>query len=254
MDLYERTASANKNMSVSPSAPARLLCAAILIPGLLVLRNLPTLAAVASLASIVCLSLPSARGPHLKFVLFLWTPLAAWMFIVWGWIVGAAPGATLHSSPHEGVLHAARVALRLLALVGVLQSCLLSIKIEQLSSGLLALKVPRPLALVVLNVFALGPELRIRLDQVLTARIARGLMKRNSRLSAIRNAASTLVPVVAWGFSSAHARAGLWRQRGILDAPQLTASAGFSRMDWLYIVAAMCWTMGCLIARGAYLW
>ncbi len=241
-------------MSVAPSAPARLLCAAILIPGLLAVRHLPALAVAAALASILCLALPSTRGPHLKFLLLLWTPLAAWMFIVWGWIVGAAPGTTLHSSQHEGVLYAARVALRLLAIVGVLQSCLLSIKIEQLCAGLLALKVPRPLALVVLNVFALGPELRTRLDQVLTARIARGLMHRNNRLSAIRNAASTLVPLVAWGLSSAHARAGLWRQRGIIDAPQLTVTAGFSTMDWLYVGAAMSWTLGCLIVRGAHLW
>src|ERR1039458_1809276 len=165
---------------VAPSPPARLLCVAIAIPGLIAINHLPSIAIAAVLASILCLALPGVRGRHMKFVLWIWAPLAAWMFIVWGLVVGAPPGLALHTSTVEGVAYAARISLRLLAMVGLLQSCLLSIKPEQLAAGLLSLRIPRHLALVVLNVFVLGPEISNRLDQVLTARIARGLMRRNS--------------------------------------------------------------------------
>jgi energy-coupling factor transporter transmembrane protein EcfT len=231
---------------VTPSAPARLLCAAITIPGLFAVTQLPSIAIAAILTSALCLALPTVRGPHAKFVLWVWAPLALWMFVVWGLLVGAPPGSALQSSTIGGAVYAARISLRLLAIVGLLQSCLLSINSEQFAASLLSLRIPHHLALVVLNVFVLGPELRIRLDQVLTARIARGLMRRGSRVSSVQNIASTMVPLVAWGFRSAQARSDHWQQRGILSSPQLAASALSSSSDWIYVAASVCFTLGCV--------
>jgi hypothetical protein len=169
--------------------------------------------------------------------------------VVWGWIVAAPPGAPVHSDSLGGMLYAARISVRLGAMVGVMQALLLSVSLDQLGRGLFSLRLPRHVVLVVLSVFALGPELRKRMDQVLTARAARGLMHRGGRWRAVRNTASTLVPLVSWGFRSAALRSEYWLQRRLLESPVLSNPAGFAARDGVYLVLSGLW---CTLAVVAF--
>lgn len=237
-------------MTLAPSPPARLLCTIALVSGVLLVPDLRILIVIFAITTLVCVVVPGVRGPHLKFLLWVWLPLAVWLAMVWGWIVAAPPGAPPHTDALGGFLYAARISVRLAATVGVMQAFLLSVGLDQLGAGLFSLRLPRHVVLVVLSVFALGPELRKRMDQVLTARAARGLMNRGGRLRAVRNTASTLVPLVSWGFRSSALRSEYWLQRRLLESPLLGNPVGFGMCDWVYLVLSGLW---CMLAVLAFL-
>jgi energy-coupling factor transporter transmembrane protein EcfT len=235
-------------VTLAPSPPARILCTVALVAGILLIPDLRILAAMFAVATCICVAMPQVRGAHLKFLLFVWLPLAAWLVVVWGFIVAAPPGAPVHSNSVAGLLYAARISMRLAAMVGVMQALLLSVSLDQLGRGLFSLRLPRPVVLVILSVFALGPELRKRMDQVLTARAARGLMRGGGRWRAVRNTASTLVPLVSWGFRSAALRSEYWLQRRLLESPVLSNAAGFAPRDGVYLVLSSAWCMLAIMA------
>lgn len=237
-------------MTLAPSPPARILCTVALVAGILLVPNLRVLAATFAAATCICVAMPHVRGVHLKFLFWIWLPLAAWLFVVWGFIVAAPPGAPVHSNSVGGLLYAGRISVRLAAVVGVMQALLLSVSLDQLGRGLFSLRIPRPIVLVVLSVFALGPELRKRMDQVLTARAARGLMRGGGRWRAVRNTASTLVPLVSWGFRSAALRSEFWLQRRLLESPVLSNPAGFALRDAVYLLLSGAW---CTLAGVAFM-
>jgi energy-coupling factor transporter transmembrane protein EcfT len=107
--------------------------------------------------------------------------------------------------------------------------------LEQIGASLTTLRIPRHVALTVMCALALGPEIRKRADQVLTARIARGLTGHRNKLAALKNVAGTLMPIVAWGFRSAVIRSEYWTQRNLLDSPELQRRAPIVFVDWLYV-------------------
>lgn len=226
-------------VTIIPSPPARLLSAVVLVAALIVATSLRALAPAAALAAMLSLTIPASRRAHLRFILWIWLPLAVWLMVVWGWIVAAPPGAPLHSDGTGGLFYALRIALRLEAMVGVMQAAFLSMSVEQMGAGLRSLRVPRHIVFVIMSVVALGPELSKRADQVLTARIARGFQVRKSWWRAARNLASTLMPLVAWGFRSATVRADFWAQRRILDSPQLTHRIALNRYDTACIALSL---------------
>jgi energy-coupling factor transporter transmembrane protein EcfT len=215
------------------------LCAGVLIVALIVTNSLSALIPAAAAAALFSIAVSPSRRAHLRFILWFWLPLTLWLVLVWGWIVAAPPGAPLQSDRYGGILYSLRVALRLEAMVGTMQVAFLSMTVEQVGTGLRSLRIPDHVVFVIMSVFALGPELRKRADQVLTARIARGLLPRRSRWQAVRNLASTLMPLVAWGFRSATVRADYWAQRQLLASPQLTHRVALSAYDRAYVAVSV---------------
>ena len=228
-------------MKLTPSAPARVLCATVIILAVMFTRDLRVLVSAFMAAAGVCIYVRPVRGIYIRFLLWIWLPLAAWGVVVWGWIVGAPPGSALHTDAAGGALYAIRIGVRLGAAASVLQALLLSEGLEDLGRGLFTLRVPRPIVLVVLGVFALGPELRKRTEQVLTARAARGLLNRGGRWRAAGETARTLVPLVTWGFRSAALRFEFWNQKQLLESPWLGADDGFRTVDGIYIALSVLW-------------
>lgn len=212
--------------------------------------NVRILVVTCTATTLLCLVIPVVRGAHLKFLLFVWLPFAAWLAVVWGWIVAAPPGAPLHSDVLGGIIYGTKISLRMEAIVGIMQASALSLDVGQLGSGLVSLRLPRHVVLVILSVFALGPELRKRADQVLTSRIARGLMNRRNTWNRIRNASTTLLPLVSWGFRSSALRSEYWMQRRLLDSPQLNEAARFGIYDWFYLVLSIAWCMFAFLGAG----
>lgn len=240
-----------RSVSLIPSPPARLACAVILLAGLFAVTDVLSIVLLAAAALLVCLAVPAARRAHLVFMLWIWLPLAIWLMVVWGAIVGAAPGAPLRSDSVGGLLYAVQVSARLEAMAAIIQASFLSIPLEQLGASLLTLRTPKPLVLVVVSVFALGPELTKRAEQVVTARAARGLATHDRGLRAVRGVASTLMPLIAWGFRSAAARAEYWNQRRLLDSPRLNSRLPILPLDIAYVIASVAISLVLAFAHGA---
>jgi energy-coupling factor transporter transmembrane protein EcfT len=154
---------------------------------------------------------------HIRFVCGIVLPVAAALFLVWGWIVAAPPGAPPGSDPAAGLRFAATTSLRLAVLGGVWQSCFLTLPSSALAATLRCWGLQGEALVVVLGSFAVVPELTIRSRQVIVARVARGFISDARWWSRIRQVPSLLPPLVAWVLRSSVQRGEQWRHRGMLQ-------------------------------------
>lgn len=163
---------------------------------------------------------------HGRFVLTVLAPVAIALLVVWGWLVGAPPGAPLGSAPAEGVKYACLIALRLALLGGIGQLCLSTIPHDQLVITLQSWGLRGDGLVIALGSLTLLPEMRLRAEQVLTARYARGLISDRHILTKIRQFPYLLRPLLAWVLRSAIQRSESWQQRQLLER-----LAGYSYRD-----------------------
>lgn len=155
------------------------------------------------------------RRAHGRFLAVIWLPVATALLLVWGVVVGAAPGQPLHSSPSDGVRFAAITATRILALGGVVHVSLLSLETRDLIGMLRAWRVSDNGIVAALGAISLLPELELRASQVLAARMARGLIPNTwrSRLTALP---ALMPPLFAWVLRAALQRGEAWEHRNLV--------------------------------------
>ena len=117
---------------------------------------------------------------------------------------------------------------------------LLSIAPEDLLATLRRLRLPDDLIVMVLSTIAVLPELQLRADQVLTARLARGLWGRGGFLSRVLQLPHLLGPLVSWTLRSALQRAEVWEHRGFIGKLRsLPSKVRYSALSsWLLMLMA----------------
>lgn len=197
------------------------------------------------LIGVVGLSL--LAGTHrafLRFAIAVVLPISLALFVVWGWLVGAPPGQPLDSAPKAGFAYGAVVSLRLLILGGVGQLCMLTVRANDLPATMRAIGFGSQAIIVMMATFALLPELRLRTDQIITARYARGLVGKRNLLNGMLQAPFILRPLLSWMLRSALHRADAWRQRDItfvssrlIISRRMTAGVLLACLAWLTTVA-----------------
>lgn len=153
---------------------------------------------------------------HAIFVLAVFTPISLQLVLVWGFVVGASPGAPVGSSPEGGLAFALLTALRIGLLGGIVQLSVLTIRSEQLIYTFTACGLRGDWLIAALGTFALGPELALRSQQVLTARYARGLVADRHFLTRLRQLPYLLRPLFGWVLRSAIQRSEAWHQRQLI--------------------------------------
>jgi energy-coupling factor transporter transmembrane protein EcfT len=152
---------------------------------------------------------------YLKFLLAVLGPTAFMLILIWGFIARAPPGMPMGSDPRGGAEYAGIIAFRLAALGGVIQLALLSVPSRLLPATLRGWGLRGEGLVVALGVFAVGPELILRSEQVLTARQARGLAI-GGRWGKFREVPRLLRPLFVWSIRSAVQRSEAWQQRALL--------------------------------------
>jgi energy-coupling factor transport system ATP-binding protein len=157
-----------------------------------------------------------ALKSYLRFVILILTPIALALVVVWGGIVQAPPGEPLGSSPKDGMLYAATIILRLGILSGLIQALFSGLKGASLLSGLKAWGVSGDLLVIILGTFVMLPEGRLRAEQVLTSRLARGLVKKRGFVGNVKQLPHVLRPMLGWTLRAAIERAELWQHRDLL--------------------------------------
>jgi energy-coupling factor transport system permease protein len=195
---------------------ARGLAAATAVIGTLLDTSVPG-AALAWVAALVPLMfLGGVLRQHLRFVLTILAPISVALFVVWGWIVGAPPGAPVGSSPAAGVGFAALIALRLALLGGIGQLCFGTIPSDRLVPTLQSWGVKGEGLVIAVSSLTLVPEMQLRAEQVLTARYARGFVRNRNFITKLQQVPHLLRPLLAWVLRSAIQRAEIWNQRDLL--------------------------------------
>jgi len=181
---------------------------------------------------------------HAKFIFGLIAPMALALFVIWGYLVAAPPGAEIGSDPLGGLRFAALVASRLVMLGGIAQVAVLSIAPQQLPYTLYCWGLRGQALVIVLGAFSLIPEMAIRTDQVLTARLARGLMPDRRLMTRLRQLPFLLRPLFAGILQSAVLRSEGWHQRQTFLHVEDFASegeAGSPAISILYIGLGSAW-------------
>jgi energy-coupling factor transporter transmembrane protein EcfT len=150
-----------------------------------------------------------------KYILTVLLPTAVMLILVWGLVTRAAPGERMGSDPRGGAMYAAMIALRLALLGGVIQLGTLTIPARLLPLTLRGWGLKGEGLVVALGVFAVGPELMLRAEQIMTARKARGVAGAGT-MAQLRELPRLLRPLFVWSIRSAVHRSEAWEQRALL--------------------------------------
>jgi energy-coupling factor transporter transmembrane protein EcfT len=207
---------------------------------------------VVLLVLMILLAIEGFLPRFLKFLVFAQLPMTIMLIAVWGWVAKAPPGKPMGSDPHGGMLFALLVSFRLAVVGGAFLLFMLSIPYRVLPATLRGWGFRGEGMVVALGVFAVEPELKLRAEQILTARRARGLLK-GGRWAGLKQLPRLLRPLFVWSIRSAVHRAEVWEQRAVLLRVHLlpTEEVLFSSAAG---VAAMAFSVLWLSAAIAFRW
>lgn len=182
---------------------------------------------------------------HAGYLLAVVLPVGIVSAAVWGLLVGAPPGTLSGTDPGAGLKFAILIAVRLAVLGGLTQAILLPLPPSRLVAAIAKVGVRGDALVIVAGSVALLPEMRLRADQVLTARYARGLLSRRGTISRLSESPRVVRPLLAWSLRSAIQRARHWEQRGIRDLLSKQRSdpldAADKRASWAYVCSGLAW-------------
>jgi energy-coupling factor transporter transmembrane protein EcfT len=236
-------------MSRVPPAP-RLAALLIIIAATFISTRLIPLAVII-LVLAVFITIDGLLPRFLKFLALVELPMTLMLVAVWGWIAKAPPSMPMGSDPRGGVHFALLISLRLAVLGSAFQLAMLSIPSRLLPATLRGWGLRGEGLVVALGVFAVEPELKLRAEQVLIARRARGLLG-GSRWAGLKQFPRLLRPLFVWSIRSAVHRAEIWEQRAMLlrvQNLQLDSTAFSPLAGALAIVLSILWLAAATIVR-----
>ena|SRR5437867_410360 len=223
---------------------ARLLAIAVGVVGVFLTPTPVQLALLWICAGIPMLWRTHMLKVHLRFLLFVVFPLSLTLFLIWGVIMGAGPGALPHSSPRRGMEFAALITLRVVTLGVITQAGLLSLGSDGLISLCSQLGLPHDLRIMTVGATILIPEMRLRAAQVYTARCARGFLKTRGLFDRVKQLPAMLRALVAWALRSAVDRSEMWTHRRLLSREHRNVVLGpFCISDYVAIAAPGVWVI-----------
>jgi energy-coupling factor transporter transmembrane protein EcfT len=143
--------------------------------------------------------------------------------------------------------------LRLATIVSFFHLTALSLGVRDGVAFLRALRLPEDLVLIVSSALTLWPLMRQKIDDVITARYARGVLKRRHPLSGIVQLPYTIRTLFAFSLMAAHNRSIIWAHEGTLARLQVYQKdndIGFDRRVWLPAILTAVWLAAEVIQRG----
>ncbi len=191
----------------------RLLCAAILVIAVFLSANLEVVAIIYMLVTVAVIA-TGVIGSHIRFVVFVTSPILLSLLLVWGWVMDSAKIPIPHAN---GVAYAVFSWLRIVACGGVLQALFLPLvqRPQYLRRFLDTTGLKGPVGTLLLASIVFLPEVKRRLAHVIDARRAQGHIVNG--VQGLRQLPSLLMPLVSSLLDSASRRAELWTHRGLLD-------------------------------------
>jgi energy-coupling factor transporter transmembrane protein EcfT len=206
----------------------------------------------AILLLMLMLAIDGLLPKFIRFLMLVQLPMTLMLVGVWGWVAKAPPGEPMGSDPHGGVLFALLISLRLTMLAGAFQLMMLSIPPRLLPVTLRGWGLRGEGLVLALGVFAVEPELKLRAEQILVARRARGLLA-GSRWAGFKQLPRLLRPLFVWSIRSAVHRAENWEQRAMLLRVQMLPSElrpFSSAAGYASVAIALLWLAAVITVRA----
>lgn len=210
-----------------------------------------------AIAAVLCVLLPmlwTSRllGSFAKLFLPVGLPISIMLLVIWGFIIGAAPGMEKGTDLTRGIEYAGLVTARLSLLVGIGQLTFLTIPRENLAQFFRRCGVTGGALAVLIGSVTLIDELRLRADQVLVARYARGLLKLNSFPYRIAAFPFIIRPLLAYILRSALLREELWSRRDLirrLESQEVELKNGKPIAIVFFAVISVTWLIAAVYVR-----
>jgi hypothetical protein len=199
-----------------PSYRARGLAAAVGLIGTVV-GNDYRLTSLGLVTLIVALTVAGRAAAFVKFAIAVLVPVGLVSVLVWGVLVKAAPGDLHRGASSAGYAFTALVVARLATIAAVTQLTVLTLSPSEWPAFLRSLGVRGVPLIAALGAMVALPELRIRAQQVVEARMARGKMTHRGLVDKARQFPQLLRPLVTWSLRTALHRSQMWVERGIVD-------------------------------------
>jgi energy-coupling factor transport system permease protein len=192
---------------------------------------------------------------HGRFVAGVVLPIGLALVLIWGYVVGAPPGKEVSSNPEAGRAFAYVITLRLALLGGITQLGLMTIEPENLMRTLRCWGLRGEKLIIAMSALVIWTEVKLRADQILTARYARGLVSKPGLVQRAHQLPYILRPLVAWVLRSSIQRSEVWEQRQLLAraddlAPTAVGSSLVADIFWLTLtISWLAYGLICLARR-----
>lgn len=231
---------------------ARGIATLLSLAGVLLCKEFAPLASFWLLVMIPLIVKARVLRAHLRFLAVVIAPISAALFVVWAWLIGAAPGMPVQSAPQQGAIFAAVTSMRLAAVGGLWQLCFLPLDARALATTLRSWGLGGPGLAVALGALTILPEVGLRSRQVLDARYARGLIAGPGWLTRASQLPALLPPLMAWLLRSAVQRGDLWDHRGLVRRLLMIGSSergGWNGAASATVLVAGLWVIAVLVTR-----
>jgi hypothetical protein len=159
----------------APDERGRVLAATIATAGAIFARDHLALLVLWGICLVVLWGQGEIKAAR-QFLCRIWLPLSCGLAIVWGLIVRGSPEDETVRGIGSGLEYASLIAFRIAALASVFQAALLSLRGFQRVRFWSRLGLPPSAVAGLVSIFDLWPDFVRRVDQVVAARCARGLM------------------------------------------------------------------------------
>jgi len=201
---------------LQPEPHARIAAGVIMVSGALLARNLPILA-VSYAFALAILALQGVLSIHITFLIRLWLPVLIGLVIVWGLVVKGTPLSAGEQGILAGLHFAAITASRLAVIAALFQMIFLSIKGIERARFLVALGLSASSVAIIVSVFNLWPQFQRKVDLLVAARCARGLMPNRRILTRIRQIPATFRLLFIGSLEESLDRIDRWESEGLLS-------------------------------------
>lgn len=181
-----------------------------------------------------------------RFLCRIWLPLAGGLTIVWGLLVRSSPDNPDARGIAVGLEYAAMISLRIAALASVFQAALLSLRGFHRVRYWSRLGLPPSAVAGVVSIFDLWPDFVRRIDQVVAARCARGLMTDRKLITRVRQIPFAFRTLFLSSLDSSMDRAVRWQSERLPERLVETATASRSNSGSIsgsivWLTLALCW-------------
>jgi hypothetical protein len=231
-----------------PEPYARITAGIIMLSGSLLTRDLSILAIYYAII-FATLALQGILSVHIKFLIHIWTPALIGLTFVWGYVVKGSPLSVSEQGVQAGLHFAAITALRLAVIAGLFQTVFLSIKGIDRARFLTALGLSASSVAIVVSVFNLWPQFQRKVELLVAARCARGLMPNRRILTRIKQIPATFRLLFIGSLEESLDRTDRWNSEGLLSRLGKTISddpepLGLRKASsiWIFVSSICCCT------------
>jgi len=231
----------------TPEERGRILAATIATAGTIFARDNIALIALWGISLLVLWGQGEIRTAT-RFFYRIWLPMACGLAIVWGLIVKGSPEAETMRGIRPGLEYAALIAFRIAALASVFQAALLSLRGFQRVRFWSRLGLPPSAVAGIVSIFDLWPDFVRRVDQVVAARCARGLMTDRRLVTRLRQIPFAFRTLFLSSLDASMERAVRWQgerlpERLVAVASTSCASSGSLRGSFVWLALALGWVV-----------